>query len=265
MSLKQTSGRIVALVLSAAVAAGVAHAGFGIGMSGAVKNKAEEAAEKVATLQAAEDAAAAAKSGHTLASLEGSWFLTVTTPAVDYHYMVMSANGIVTDFSSFNLAATKGTSSILPTGHAEITIRNADSTTMVVLRALLSTDASTASVQILDGNGSPIGAGNMQKIAYPGASGNWSGSLDRTSPAESKAVTISVAASGAVAVGGLAGPVTGMIMKNGSVVVGFLRTGEVDAWNEVRLAGTLAGNAINGTIGVDASSPNDVGTFTLTK
>ena len=98
--------------------------------------------------------------------------------------------------------------------------------------------------------------------------GSWSGTLDETYPvSQQKSISFNVSSTGVVtSVTGLAPPVTGyMFAISDGTLVCFLRTGELDGYNQVWLTGDLSGNSATGYYNIDLTGDDPNGTFSLAR
>lgn len=270
MSFNKTACLMVALVVALAVGAG-AWAGFGLGLSGAVKNKTKKMDEKVTAKIEEEEAAAARQNQthvYTNADINGPWFSMLSGGGEIYKlYIIADGAGTVTDYGAFNLPNPAGIYSVQAGGKLSVTLYQSSGDPAIIIVGQMSSRTEGDTQAFEAGTGMLLGAGAMTKVSDTAAcAGSWTGGLTRTSPSESKPVSMTVNENGVVTgASGLAATVAGRFYAVNGHVAGMIRTGEADAWNQVQFEGTLTGNTMSGSIALDASSPNGAGTYALTR
>ena len=181
-------------------------------------------------------------------------------------YIVPDGSGGVVDYGAFGTPNPAGTYSVQTTGAYSMTLNQTGGDPSIIISGQLSSFTEGTANAYQPGAGTPFATGTIKKVDPATCAGVWGGTLNRASPVEAKVVQISVGSSGIITdATGLAPTVSGRFYSVDGHFTAMIRTGEVDAWNQVQLTGTLSVNTVSGSLGLDASAPDDTGTFSLTR
>lgn len=188
-----------------------------------------------------------------------AWFLRAGATAL---YFIGDGAGTIDDFSSFNIGTPPGLYKIFSDGSVCMILQQGSSDPNVgLIGQLTSLEYGTAK--------RPMDLELIKVTDVSLCQGSWSGTLTETTPvSQQKSISFDVTSAGVVEnFTGFAATVDGyMFAISDGTLVCFLRTGELDAYNQVWLTGELSGNSATGTFNIDTSEggePN--GTFSVTR
>jgi len=185
----------------------------------------------------------------------GAWILSAPDVLL---YIIGDGNGTITEIGSFNPGTPPGLYDIFQDGSFCTIIIEASDPNVGVIGQFRSNTYATID--------RPFPAELLKVTDLSLCQGTWSGTLTETFPGSAvKNVTLNVSSSGVITGGsGLAAPITGkMYALSDGTLAGFIKTGELDHFNQIWLGGQLAGNSASGDMFLDITDGE--GTFNLSR